>query len=83
MLSFGSVLCLISCFSGAFALPKTTGSFVLHEKREAISQTWTKISRAHPSEMLPVKIGLTQSNQHRAEEYLLDVSHPLSANFGN
>jgi tripeptidyl-peptidase-1 len=29
-----------------------------------------------------VRIGLTQSNLHRAEEYLLDVSHPRSPNYG-
>jgi tripeptidyl-peptidase I len=31
---------------------------------------------------LPVRIGLTQSNLHRAEEYLLDISHPKSPNYG-
>lgn len=83
MLLSSSVLCLLVYLSCAFALPKTTSSFVLHEKRESFSQTWTKVSRAHPSELLELKIGLTQSNHDRAEEYLLDVSHPQSANFGN
>ncbi|KAH7390089.1 peptidase S8/S53 domain-containing protein [Cadophora sp. MPI-SDFR-AT-0126] len=82
MVLFGRILCLVASVSGAFALPKTTGNFVLHEKRDFESQTWRRVSRAHPSEALSVKIGLAQSNQHRAEEYLLDVSHPRSPNFG-
>ena len=34
------------------------------------------------SVVLPVRIGLTQSNLHRAEEFLMDVSHPDSPNYG-
>ncbi|KAH6708876.1 peptidase S8/S53 domain-containing protein, partial [Leptodontidium sp. MPI-SDFR-AT-0119] len=82
MFSLVRALCFICFFSGVFALPKTRRNFALHEKREPVSQTWTTISRAHPSEILLVKIGLAQSNLHRAEEYLLDISHPRSANFG-
>src|ERR1700753_2931430 len=76
------ILFLVLYLSCAFALPKTTSSFVLHEKRTAAPHKWTKRSRAHPGEFLPVKIGLTQSNLHLAEEYMLDVSDPRSPNFG-
>lgn len=31
---------------------------------------------------LPVRIGLTQQNLHRAEEFVYDVSHPESPNYG-
>ncbi|KAL9021903.1 MAG: hypothetical protein Q9185_000917 [Variospora sp. 1 TL-2023] len=34
------------------------------------------------SEVLPMKIALTQSNLDHAEEFLMDVSHPDSPNFG-
>lgn len=33
-------------------------------------------------EVLPVKIGLTQSNLHMLDEWLNDVSHPSSPNYG-
>jgi tripeptidyl-peptidase I len=55
---------------------------VLHEKRDGSPHQWTKISRAHAAEILPVRIGLVQSNLHNAEEYILDVSDPSSPNFG-
>lgn len=56
--------------------------FLLHEKRDGAPHQWTKRTRAHPEEILPVRIGLTQSNLHRAEEFILDVSDPTSPNFG-
>jgi tripeptidyl-peptidase-1 len=43
---------------------------------------WVKGERVPAAKHLPVRIGLTQSNLHRAEEYLLDVSHPKSPNYG-
>ena len=59
-----------------------TDNFVLHEKRDAAPHQWTKRNRAHPADVLPVRIGLVQSNLHKAEEYILDVSDPYSPNFG-
>jgi tripeptidyl-peptidase-1 len=71
------------CFAGCFAAPTTDhGPFELHEKRDGAPHQWTKRTRALPEEILPVRIGLTQNNLHRAEEYILDVSDPLSPNFG-
>jgi tripeptidyl-peptidase I len=57
-------------------------NFVLHEKRDGAPHQWTRRNRAHPAEILPVRIGLLQSNLHKAEEYILDVSDPYSPNFG-
>jgi len=59
-----------------------TDNFVLHEKRDGDPHQWTKRNRAHPADILPVRIGLVQSNLHKAEEYILDVSDPYSPNFG-
>lgn len=77
-----SILVVIFCISSVLALLKTKGSFVLHEKRGAPSHGWTKRSRAFSGEPLPIRIGLTQNNLHRAEELMLDVSDPTSPNFG-
>ena len=57
-------------------------NFVLHEKRDGAPHQWTRRNRAHAAEILPVRIGLVQSNLHKAEEYMLDVSDPYSPNFG-
>lgn len=77
-----SILIVIFVISSVLALPKTKGSFVLHEKRGAPPHRWTKRSRAFPGELLPIRIGLTQNNLHRAEELIYDVSDPTSPNFG-
>ena len=55
---------LIYC--SAIALT-TTGAptyttHVVHEKRESEPLNWQKYSRVDPSVVLPVRIGLTQSN---------------------
>lgn len=65
------------------AAPTAEGSsYVLHEKRHAEPHQWTKRARAHSAMTLPVKIGLTQRNLHRAEEFVMDIAHPASPNFG-
>ena len=39
-----------------------TSSHVLHEKRRYAARHWEKRDRVDPSIVLPVRIGLTQSN---------------------
>ena len=78
------LLSAIASFSICFAAPaaEPNPKYVLHEKRNGEPHQWTRRSRAHPDEILPVRIGLVQSNLHKAEEYMLDVSDPRSPNFG-
>lgn len=70
-----------ACFVACSAAPANP-NFALHEKRNGAPHQWTKRSRAHVDETLPIRIGLVQSNLHKAEEYMLDVSDPSSPNFG-
>ncbi|KAI9664857.1 MAG: hypothetical protein M1821_006305 [Bathelium mastoideum] len=60
----------------------TQSSYVLHEKREITHPRWMKRDRVHSSVKLPMRIGLSQSNLDRGMEYLMDVSHPGSSNYG-
>lgn len=55
---------------------------VVHEERPALQSTWEKIYRLGQDATLPVRIGLTQQNLHRANEFINDVAHPNSPNFG-
>ncbi|KAH9848040.1 subtilisin-like protein [Lenzites betulinus] len=55
---------------------------VAHETRRSLPAGWTPIRRADPDRVLPLSIGLVQSNLDNLEEYLLDVSHPDSSNYG-
>jgi tripeptidyl-peptidase I len=61
---------------------KRAGNHVVHEERSVARSSWTKGHRLHKAKELPVRIGLSQSNLHRADEFIHDVSHPNSANYG-
>ncbi|KAJ5689010.1 Rattus norvegicus CLN2 is a lysosomal protease Precursor [Penicillium macrosclerotiorum] len=63
----------------AHALPPT---HVIHEKRDWMFPEWKSVGRSKSDSLLQVRVGLKQNNLHRAGEYLLDVSHPQSSNYG-
>ncbi|KAI0141705.1 putative protease S8 tripeptidyl peptidase I [Xylariaceae sp. FL1272] len=54
----------------------------VHEERAEHSSRWVRRGRVPAFKRLPVRIGLTQSNLDNAPDYLLDVSHPGSQNYG-
>lgn len=66
----------------ATALP-TTANHVVHEKRSGASN-WSPKQGAKPDGRitLPVRIGLTESNLHRGDEILMEVSDPTSKKYG-
>ncbi|KAL6864652.1 subtilisin-like protein [Trichoderma novae-zelandiae] len=76
-----SLIILNSLLAGAMAMP--TGSQVIHEKRDTSNARWTKREELDPNTKVPVRIALKQSNLDKGMDYLLDVSHPDSANYGN
>lgn len=80
----GSLLFLLLAGSTTCLAAPTVDNhnYVVHEKRHTSPHHWTRRSRAHVDEILPVRIGLTQRNLHRAEEFMLDISDPSSPNFG-
>lgn len=55
---------------------------VVHEEVPPYQGTWSKSHRLHKEATLPVRIGLTQQNLHRAEDFINDVAHPDSPNYG-
>lgn len=62
------------------AAPST--NHVLHEKRNGIPPGWRQVDKLEVTDILPMRIALTQSNLHRTDEYLMSVSHPESATYG-
>ncbi|KAI4274946.1 MAG: hypothetical protein LQ337_003552 [Flavoplaca oasis] len=64
----------------ALALPSI--NHVLHEKRDRLPPGWEYHEKLAPTKVLPMKIALTQSNLDKADEFLMDVSSPASANYG-
>jgi tripeptidyl-peptidase-1 len=60
----------------------TTSSHVVHERRSEPPPNWTRHSRLHPAVNFPVRIGLAQQNLHRADEFINQVAHPESKDYG-
>ncbi len=60
----------------AFAVPsRRSSTHVLHEKRTVEPRNWELSHRLDAGKVLPMRFGLTQSNVHRVEELLMEVSH--------
>ncbi|KZT01332.1 subtilisin-like protein [Laetiporus sulphureus 93-53] len=55
---------------------------IVHESRSAVPAGWAPVRRAEPHLILPLRFGLAQPNLENIEQYLLDVSHPASPNYG-
>ncbi|TGO42774.1 hypothetical protein BHYA_0005g00390 [Botrytis hyacinthi] len=60
----------------------TRSSFVSHEKRNTPHTQWMKRDRIASTTLLPVRIGLSQGNLEKGHDFLMDVSHPKSSNYG-
>ena len=66
----------------AFATGALSASYVLHEKRSVLPGGWIRGERLERHQFLPVSIALKQSNLDRLDEFLSDVAHPESENYG-
>jgi len=70
---------LAACASAAPAL----SSHVVHEKREVQLEKWSKRDvKLTRDALIPMSVGLTQRNLDNGYDFLMDVSHPESPNFG-
>ena len=63
------VLLLTVALGGALS----TEAHIVLEKRDGISARWHKLGRVRPAAILPVRIGLAQSNVNEAHDFLMDV----------
>jgi tripeptidyl-peptidase-1 len=78
-----SPLIVCGLLTEALAAPTAnTRRHVVHERREKFPINWEKTTTLHGDSFLPMRIALTQSNLDKADEFLMDVSHPDSRNFG-
>jgi tripeptidyl-peptidase-1 len=51
----------------------TPNSYSLHEKRSSLPRLWSRGSRVDQDAILPIRIGLTQSNLENSYAHLMDV----------
>ncbi|GJJ08474.1 hypothetical protein Clacol_002692 [Clathrus columnatus] len=63
-------------------LANSQGSKKVFEKRGVPLSDWAESHRPDPESVIPVHIGLKQSNTERLEEFLYSVAHPESARYG-
>ncbi|MCJ1386575.1 hypothetical protein MMC17_009701 [Xylographa soralifera] len=56
-------------------------SYVLHEKRHVTSPAWVKRSRVAAADILPMRVGLVQTNLEKGHDLLMDISDPASPNY--
>lgn len=61
-----------SVYTLANAVP-TPNSHVLHEKRTTLPRFWSRGERVESDAILPIRIGLAQSNLEDSYEHLMDV----------
>lgn len=76
-----SLLCLgaslgASLVTSVIAAPSFT--YVRHEKRNSLPFGWERDKMISGHAVLPMRVALSQSNLDKAEEYLMEVSHPDS-----
>lgn len=75
-----TLLTLGALVASVIAAPSST--HVLHEKRNALPFGWERHDKLPSHEVLPMRIALKQSNLDKAEDFLMEVSHPTSPKYG-
>ncbi|MCJ1462898.1 hypothetical protein MMC07_001502 [Pseudocyphellaria aurata] len=75
-----SLLACASLIVSTLAAPST--NHVVHQKRDKPPPGWQEVEKLELTEVLHVRIALTQSNLDRTNEYLMQVSHPESDTYG-
>jgi len=77
--------CALAIAQICAALP-SSATYVMHEQRSALAdgglQTIQKRSKLPNGHILPMRIGLTQSGLEEGHDWLMDVAHPESVNYG-
>jgi tripeptidyl-peptidase-1 len=61
----------LACVGVASAIPSVP--YVLHERRVDTPKHWQKTARLAPDFVLPMRIGLTQSNLDIGDELLMEM----------
>jgi tripeptidyl-peptidase-1 len=57
------IIASLACLAGAIP----SSRHVLHERRQIAPRHWEKTSRLNPNAVLPMRIGLTQSNLDKGD----------------
>lgn len=77
-----SVFSFAALAAFALASPVLLSTHAVHEKRSEAPQGWAKTDLLDPHAVLPMRVGLTQSNLHKGYGWLEEVSDPSSPKYG-
>lgn len=77
-----ATLGLTFIIGAVLAAPSPRAGHVLHEKRATEPVDWVQTRRLESDHILPLRIGLSQSNLDKIEDMLMAVSHPKSPTYG-
>ncbi|EGO00779.1 hypothetical protein SERLA73DRAFT_159455 [Serpula lacrymans var. lacrymans S7.3] len=77
-----SIISLFVLGAGLGVVANPIVPYTVHEKRTSLPMGWSHSRRHDSSAALPLRFGLTQNNIADIGEYLHDVSHPDSPNYG-
>jgi tripeptidyl-peptidase-1 len=72
MKSGSLAVALVALVAWCEAVP-TPSLYAVHEKRSSIPRLWSRGGRVDSDAILPIRIGLTQSNLEHGEAHLMDV----------
>ena len=72
---------LLVAFASVASAVRVPAKRVVHEARRSLPAGWSPVRRAEPDTILPLSIGLVQSNLENLDAYLMDVAHPDSPNY--
>lgn len=64
---------ILASFGAVAVCAAPSSRHVLHEKRAEAPKYWERTTRLHPGAILPMRIGLTQSNLHKGDELLMEM----------
>ena len=66
-----------------FAAP-APNAYVVHEKRSGHNEKWSRRGdiKLNRDAVIPMSFGLAQRNLENGSDFLMDVSHPGSKNYG-
>nr|POF12860.1 tripeptidyl-peptidase sed1 [Quercus suber] len=78
---FEQLLAVSASVAVVFASP-ITSNYVVHERRSQHASAWAKVEDLDRRAVLPMRIGLKQSNLDKGYEWLNEVSHPESEKYG-
>jgi tripeptidyl-peptidase-1 len=64
---------LVAAIATLSSAAPTSIKHVVHAKRQIPASDWVKVARIESTAILPMRIGLTQSNLDKGHDFLMEV----------